>query len=92
MPDPTASNKFARKTPPAKPTDAEIAAVAEGAPKDAPPAPPAVADKKAKAKDLTFSMSLPAEMADAIDSSCERLGLTRTAWLRLAAAEKLGWK
>jgi len=84
-------SKFAPKTaakPAAQPpSDEAIDRVVAAAAPDAPPA-----EKKAKAKDVVFSMSLPAEMAAAIDESCERLGLTRTAWLRLAAAEKLGWR
>lgn len=84
-------SKFAPKTvakPAQPPSDEAIDRAIAGAAPDAPPAE----KTSTRTKDLTFSMSLPPEMADAVDASCARLGLTRTAWLRLAAAEKLGWK
>ena len=63
-----------------KPTEAAIKRVITGAEAD---------DSRSAESDIRFTMSLSPPLADQVDTARKELGLTRLAWLRLAAIEKL---
>jgi hypothetical protein len=77
-------SKFAKPGTKPKLTAAEIDRVigAAEAHDASPPAAPL-------AEDVRFTMTLPGDLADAVDAARKRARLTRLAWIRLAVAEKL---